>query len=83
MKDKFIVDDDTTHSVVHWGKVNQPFEPAKFDALLQRVLHHLRERDIYMLDLFAGADPAISNFSQGHCGICLARAVRQAAFCPT
>jgi phosphoenolpyruvate carboxykinase (ATP) len=57
VKDKFIVDDETTHSVVHWGKVNQPFDSAKFDALLQRVLLHLRERDIYTLDLFAGADP--------------------------
>ena len=57
VKDKFIVDDATTHDAVNWGKVNQPFDSAKFDALLKRVLQHLRERDIYVLDLFAGADP--------------------------
>jgi len=57
VKDKFIVDDATTHTAVNWGKVNQPFDPEKFDALLKRALQHLRERDIYVLDLFAGADP--------------------------
>jgi phosphoenolpyruvate carboxykinase (ATP) len=55
-KDKFIVQDDLTRESVNWGKVNQPFEPAKFEALLQRVLAHLTERDIYAQDLFAGAD---------------------------
>ncbi len=58
VKDKFIVDDETTHSAVNWGKVNQPFPPERFEALLQRVLQHLRERDIYVNDLYAGADPA-------------------------
>ncbi|MHB8304234.1 MAG: phosphoenolpyruvate carboxykinase (ATP) [Acidobacteriaceae bacterium] len=55
-KDKFIIQDDATRERVNWGKVNQPFEPAKFDALLERVLAHLAGRDIYVQDLFAGAD---------------------------
>lgn len=55
-KDKFIVQDDITRGSVHWGKVNQPFDPAKFDALLHRVLAYLATRDIYVQDLFAGAD---------------------------
>src|ERR1700760_127422 len=29
-KDKFTVEDEETHSRGDWGKVNQPFEPAKF-----------------------------------------------------
>jgi phosphoenolpyruvate carboxykinase (ATP) len=57
VKDKFIVEDDLTQTRVNWGKVNQPFSAEKFDALLQKVLRHLRERDIYVQDLFAGADP--------------------------
>ena len=57
-KDKFIIQDDVTRERVNWGKVNQPFEPAKFDALLERVLAHLAGRDVYVQDLFAGADIA-------------------------
>ncbi len=57
-RDKFIVEDDTTRDTVHWGKVNQPFPPAKFDALLDRVMRHMAERDLYVMDLAAGADPA-------------------------
>ena len=44
-------------SASHWGKVNQPFPSEKFDALLQRVLRHMAERDLYIMDLAAGADP--------------------------
>ncbi len=55
-RDKFIVKDAITADRVHWGKVNQPFDSAKFEALLERVVAHMRERDLYVLDLFAGAD---------------------------
>src|ERR1700722_10719870 len=55
-RDKFIVRDSITSDSVDWGKVNQPFDPAKFEALLQRVAAHMRERDLYVLDLYAGAD---------------------------
>ena len=55
-RDKFIVRDAITEQTVDWGKVNQPFDPAQFEALLDRVVGHMRERDLYILDLFAGAD---------------------------
>src|ERR1700735_1761295 len=48
VKDKFVVEDELTKPRVDWGKVNQPFSAEKFDALLQKVLRHLRERDIYV-----------------------------------
>ncbi|MFP5248407.1 MAG: phosphoenolpyruvate carboxykinase (ATP), partial [Acidobacteriota bacterium] len=57
-RDKFTVQDEQTLDRVHWGKVNQPFPPERFEALLQRVLAHMAERDIYVMDLAAGADPA-------------------------
>jgi phosphoenolpyruvate carboxykinase (ATP) len=57
-RDKFIVRDAVTEQTVDWGKVNQPFDPAHFQALLDRVVAHMRERDLYVLDLFAGADKA-------------------------
>src|SRR3954463_1026225 len=56
-KDKFIVRDEMTEHTVKWGVVNAPLEPEKFDALYARVMEHLRGRDLYVQDLFCGADP--------------------------
>ncbi len=55
-KDKFTVKDEATTQKVAWGAVNQPFEPAKCDALLDRVLEYLEERELFVQDLYAGAD---------------------------
>jgi phosphoenolpyruvate carboxykinase (ATP) len=57
-RDKFLVEDDLTRTRADWGKVNQPFSPERFDALLERVIDHLRQRELFVLDLFSGADPA-------------------------
>src|SRR5271157_2416927 len=57
-KDKFTVDDVATHGVVDWGKVNQPFAPEKFGALLERVVEHLKGRELFVQDLYCGADAA-------------------------
>src|SRR5215472_18791480 len=57
-KDKFIVKDESTAQTVHWGAVNVPIEPVKFDALYERVMEHLRGRELYVQDLFCGADPS-------------------------
>ena len=57
-KDKFIVKDETTAHTVAWGGVNAPLEPEKFDALYTRVMEHLRGRELFVQDLFCGADPA-------------------------
>ena len=43
-RDKFVVQDALTSDTVDWGKVNQPFDPAKFEALMVRVTAHMRER---------------------------------------
>jgi phosphoenolpyruvate carboxykinase (ATP) len=56
-KDKFTVKDETTRNTVAWGAVNMPFEPEKFDALYARVMEHLRGRELFVQDLFCGADP--------------------------
>ena len=57
-RDKFTVDDDATHELVDWGRVNQPVSSEMFDALLERVTLHMRERDLFVEDLYSGADPA-------------------------
>jgi phosphoenolpyruvate carboxykinase (ATP) len=57
-RDKFTVDDATTHSVVDWGRVNQPFSVDKFDEIFERVTRHMKERELFIEDLYCGADPA-------------------------
>src|ERR1035437_4457027 len=57
-KDKFTVDDAVTHEFVDWGKVNKPFAPEKFRALLERVVEHLKGRELFAQDWYCGADAA-------------------------
>ncbi len=56
-KDKFTVKDTITENKVAWGPFNQPFSADKFDALYQRVLEYLSDKEVYVQDLFCGADP--------------------------
>lgn len=56
-KDKFTVKDSITAEKVNWGNVNQPFDAEKFDALFERVTAYLRSKELFVEDLFAGADP--------------------------
>ena len=55
-KDKFVVKDAATENRVAWGKVNEPFDPKRFDALADRVCEHLAKRELWVQDLCAGAD---------------------------
>src|SRR5258708_5106582 len=56
-EDKFIVREPSVEAEVDWGKVNRPFEPARFDALADRVRDHLRGREVWVQDAYAGTDP--------------------------
>lgn len=56
-KDKYTVRDSITADRVNWGDVNLSFESSKFDALLDRVLESLNGRELFVQDLYAGADP--------------------------
>ena len=56
-KDKFVVDDASTHDSVWWGPVNNPLAPDYFDILIRDVRVHLEEADTITIDLRAGADP--------------------------
>jgi phosphoenolpyruvate carboxykinase (ATP) len=57
-KDKFIVREPGVEARVAWGAVNQALEPERFDRLCERVTEHLSGRDLFVQDLFGGADPA-------------------------
>jgi phosphoenolpyruvate carboxykinase (ATP) len=55
-KDKFIVKDPITAELVNWGGTNVAFDPEKFDALFERVVASLRDKELFVQDLYAGAD---------------------------
>ena len=55
--DKFIVKEPSSETKIAWGKVNRPMDPAKFEALHAKLSAYLQNRDIYVQDLYAGADP--------------------------
>ena len=56
-KDKFVVYDDTTKDSVWWGDVNNKIEPAQFDNLLNKVIAHLENREVFVRQSYACADP--------------------------
>ncbi|MGA9382184.1 MAG: phosphoenolpyruvate carboxykinase (ATP), partial [Phormidium sp.] len=55
--DKFIVKEPESEQHIWWGKVNQPFDPLKFENLYARMLAYLQGRDLFIQDCYAGADP--------------------------
>jgi ATP-dependent phosphoenolpyruvate carboxykinase len=57
VKDKFTIKDQVTAELVNWSDYNQPFDPEKFDALFERVVASLRGKELFVQDLYAGADP--------------------------
>ncbi len=56
-KDRFVVCDENTENTVWWGDVNIKFSPEKFDALYEKMKLHLQEKDVYVRDAYACADP--------------------------
>lgn len=56
-KDRFIVCDETTENSVWWGDVNIKFDPAKFDLLYNRVCAYLSNKEVFVRDSYACADP--------------------------
>ncbi len=56
--DKFVVRDPSYADEVWWGKVNQPLAMEHFDRLYADVVRHLNGQELFVRDLFAGADPA-------------------------
>jgi phosphoenolpyruvate carboxykinase (ATP) len=56
-KDKFTVKDAITEHSVDWGDVNIPFEPAAFDKLYDKVCAYFAEKEVWVRDAYACADP--------------------------
>ncbi len=54
--DKFIVREPASADDIAWGRVNQPLDPEHFERLKTAVLAHLAGQELFVRDLFAGAD---------------------------
>jgi phosphoenolpyruvate carboxykinase (ATP) len=57
-EDKFIVSDDITRDTVNWNNFNIPFEPKHFDLLYKKMMTYLGDKEIWVRDCYACADPA-------------------------
>ncbi|MGK7392770.1 MAG: phosphoenolpyruvate carboxykinase (ATP) [Candidatus Cyclobacteriaceae bacterium M2_1C_046] len=56
-KDRFIVKDEITEDPVWWGNINIPFEADKFDQLQEKMVKYLSEKELFVRDAYACADP--------------------------
>ena len=56
--DKFLVREPGSEDRIWWGKVNHAIEEAQFDGLRDKVTSFLEEQELYVVDSFAGANPA-------------------------
>lgn len=56
-KDRFIVEDDYTRSRIDWGEVNIPISIEVFDALLDKMQAFIKDKEVWVRQCFAGADP--------------------------
>lgn len=55
--DKFVVDTPAVHDDIAWGKVNVPMAEEVFDRIYDKMVAYLQNREIFVFDGFAGADP--------------------------
>jgi phosphoenolpyruvate carboxykinase (ATP) len=56
-KDKFIVKDELTADSVHWNEFNIPIDSKYFDQLQKKMLDYLEDKEIWVRDCYACADP--------------------------
>jgi phosphoenolpyruvate carboxykinase (ATP) len=57
-KDKFFVREPESEDRIAWGEVNQPIGEEHFEGLRDKMVAHLNEGDVYVVNAYAGADPA-------------------------
>ncbi len=56
-RDKFVVREDGSADRIWWGDVNAEISEEHFDGLRAKLVAHLEDSDVYVIDAFCGADP--------------------------
>jgi phosphoenolpyruvate carboxykinase (ATP) len=57
VNDKFVVRETDSEGNVWWGVYNRPMAAEKFEVLYDRLLGFMQGRDVFVQDLYGGADP--------------------------
>jgi phosphoenolpyruvate carboxykinase (ATP) len=57
-KDKFVVREPESEDRIWWSETNAALPEAAYERLRDKVVAHLEEGDVYVVDANAGADPA-------------------------
>lgn len=54
--DKYFVKEPTTEDKIDWGEYNRPMSSDKFDGMLSRLQAYLQGEELFVQDVYAGAD---------------------------
>jgi phosphoenolpyruvate carboxykinase (ATP) len=57
-KDKFVVREPGSEDRIWWGEINHELSEEHFSGLREKVVRRLETGDVYVIDAYAGADPA-------------------------
>jgi len=55
--DKYFVKEPSTEDKIDWGEYNRPMSPEKFDGIFSRLQAFLQGEELFVQDVYAGADP--------------------------
>jgi len=55
--DRYVIEEPTTGDQVWWGKENKAYPAARFEELHERMTAYLQGRDVFVQDVWCGADP--------------------------
>ncbi len=55
--DKYFVKESSTEEKIDWGEYNRPMGTDKFNALLGRLQAYMQGEELFVQDVYAGADP--------------------------
>src|SRR5674476_375148 len=58
--EKYFVKEYTTEDKIDWGKNNRPLSPEKWDAMYSRLQAFLQDEELFVQDVYVGADPDYS-----------------------
>jgi phosphoenolpyruvate carboxykinase (ATP) len=55
--EKYFVRESSTEDKIDWGEYNRPMSPEKFNGILGRLQAFLQGEELFVQDVFVGADP--------------------------